>query len=424
MVAAVLLLLAAVAGVAGLNNGGRRLPTLVVVDDMLCRASHSQFFELLEQQGHSLVFAESGSPNAKLTELGEWRYGGLVVVAQAASHLDSRGIASFVDAGHSIFVAGGRTPNAATRRVAAELGVEFDAVGRTVIDHASFDRADSALDGDHSLIVADTFARSPTMVGADVRPVLYRGAGMRRANGNELVVGALTGAATTYSWSTLEEVDSVPFASGEDLLLVASMQARNGARALVTGSWEMFSNDFFDTDVCKYYAKSPAPSGNQAFANSLTRWVFGSGGTLRVTSMRHELQGGSQQDAYTIRDTVSFGLTIEELDGEKWVPFVRDDVQMEFSMLDPAYRLYMPHVGQGRYNISFRVPDAIGVYKFVFDYRREGYTHLKETMQVDVTPQRHDGFDRFLPVAYPYYVSALSMIAGFFVFSLAFLYSA
>ena len=56
---------------------------------------------------------------------------------------------------------------------------------------------------------------------------------MRRLNGNELVAGALTGAATTYSWSTLEEVDAVPFASGEELLLVASMQARNGARARI-----------------------------------------------------------------------------------------------------------------------------------------------------------------------------------------------
>lgn len=419
--AAAMMLLAALCASAAAAGSG--LPMLVVVDEVSYRTSHSQFFALLERQGHSLVFAEAGSAEAQLADLGEWRYSGLVVAAPSAAELDSDSIASFVDAGHSVFLAGSRAPSQATRRVAAEFGVEFDAADRVVIDHAAFDRADSSLDGDHSLIVADTFAPSPTMVGANVRPVLFRGAGMRVLGENDLVAGALSGASTTYSWSTLEEVDAEPFATGEDLLLVASMQARNGARAVVTGSWEMFSDEFFGAGVCKHYAKEPAISGNKDFANSLTRWVFGTGGKLRVTSMRHELQGGSQQDAYTVNDMVSFGFTIEELDGEQWVPFVRDDVQMEFTMLDPAYRLYMPHVSQGRYNISFRIPDVMGVYDFVLDYRRGGYTHLKEKMQVDVTPKKHNGFERFLPVAYPYYASALSMIGGFFVFSLAFLHS-
>ena len=403
--------------------------TLVVVEDLACRASHSQFFSLLEQQGHSLTFATVGSPEAQLRELGEWQYSGLVLAAPTAPELgaalDSATVADFVDAGHSVFVAGDRAAGRATRQVASQLGVEFDAPERAAIDHAAFDRADSTLDGDHTLIVADAFVRSPAVVGAEPRPVLYRGAGMRRAEGNELVAGVLTGAATTYSWSTLDEVDAVPFASAEDLLLVAGLQARNGARALVAGSWAMFSDSFFGAEVCKHYARAPAPSGNKDFADHATRWLFGSGGTLRVTAMRHELQGGGQQDAYTVKDTVSFGFSVEELDdgSEQWVPFVREDIQMEFRMLDPAYRLYMPHVGQGRYNISFMVPDVIGVYQFVLDYRRGGYTHLKESMQVDVKPPRHDGYERFLPVAYPYYASALSMIGGFFIFSLAFLYS-
>ena len=87
------------------------------------------------------------------------------------------------------------------------------------------------------------------------------------------------GGATAYSWSTGDEVDAAPFVSGEELLLVAGIQvlnfsslsltsltllsyfsrslfrfsrmspvifplisqARNGARAVIAGSWEMLS---------------------------------------------------------------------------------------------------------------------------------------------------------------------------------------
>jgi oligosaccharyltransferase complex subunit beta len=262
------------------------------------------------------------------------------------------------------------------------------------------------------------------VVGASAKPLLYRGVGMRRRRESE-VIGVLTGGVTAYSWTTRDEVDAPPFVSGEELLLVAATQAHNGARAVVAGSWEMLSDAFFDSDVCKFYGKSPAPSGNRGFADAVTRWLYGTGGTLRVSKIGHDLVGiAGQQDTYTVKDTVSYGFTLEELDTwGQWQPFVRDDVQMEFTMLDPYYRLDVPHIGAGRYNVTFMVPDVPGVFSFNLDFHRGGYTHIKDSQQVNVRPPRHNGFERFLPVAYPYYASAISMIAGFFVFSLAFLYT-
>jgi len=45
------------------------------------------------------------------------------------------------------------------------------------------------------------------------------------------------------------------------------------------------------------------------------------------------------------------------------------------------------------------------------------------TQQASARPFRHDEFDRFVPAAFPYYVSALSMMAGFFVFGIIFMYN-
>lgn len=43
--------------------------------------------------------------------------------------------------------------------------------------------------------------------------------------------------------------------------------------------------------------------------------------------------------------------------------------------------------------------------------------------QVSIRPFTHSEYERFLVAAYPYYASALSVMAGFLVFCAAFLYS-
>ena len=354
---------------------------LVVLDDPAAagRASHSQFFALLEAQGHTLSFASAEDAALADAPGGAWKYDALVFAAPkgATASLATAAVA-FVDAGHSVLLVGGSGgggAGAATRQLALELGIEFDAAERLVIDHAAFDRNDVSFGDDHTLIVADGLVTSPVVVGEVAKPLLYRGVGMRRRGENELVVGVLT-STTAYSWTTRDEVDSKLFASGEELLLVASMQARNGARAIAAGSWEMFSDAFFGAEVRKFYAKSAAPSGNRDFADAVTKWLYGNGGTLRVSNIAHDLQRGDEADeqaadTYTTKDVVSYGFTLEELDGsDEWVPFIRDDVQMEFTMLDPYYRLDVPHVGTGRYNVTFMVPDVPGVFSFNLDFHR------------------------------------------------------
>lgn len=68
------------------------------------------------------------------------------------------------------------------------------------------------------------------------------------------------------------------------------------------------------------------------------------------------------------------------------------------------------------------MPDVYGVFKYVVKYTRPGYSRIERSITVPVRPFRHNEYERFIPAAYPYYASAFSMMAGFFVFSFYFLY--
>lgn len=117
-----------------------------------------------------------------------------------------------------------------------------------------------------------------------------------------------------------------------------------------------------------------------------------------------------------------YSVRIEEWNGKKWVPFVANDVQLEFIMLDPYIRTTLNHDNNGNYRTTFKVPDRYGVFTFKIDYVRKGYGFLTSVTRTPVRPYRHNEYERFIDVAYPYYASAFSMMGGLFLFSWVFLF--
>lgn len=78
-----------------------------------------------------------------------------------------------------------------------------------------------------------------------------------------------------------------------------------------------------------------------------------------------------------MNDELRFSLHLSAWDPVigQWVDAPRtDDLQLEFTMLDPHIRtVLMPVAGRdGEYSVQFRAPDRHGVFKFVVDYRRKG----------------------------------------------------
>lgn len=122
-------------------------------------------------------------------------------------------------------------------------------------------------------------------------------------------------------------------------------------------------------------------SGNEIFAKDITAWTFKETLVLRLDATMHHHQNATdlfvEPEFYTTNDIVTFEALIFEYDPSrgKWKPKNDiEDLQVEFTMLDPHIRtpLLAHPEQQAKYEVTFRVPDRHGVFKFVIDYKRPG----------------------------------------------------
>ena len=207
------------------------------------------------------------------------------------------------------------------------------------------------------------------------------------------------------------------FAQSNDLVFpviqdfVGALQARNGARALVVHSLSVFSDKSLKTN-----------DANKDLLKELIAWGSGNKAVLRTRDLKHHLVGQTQRPyMYRMSDDISFSIVIEEYKQGTWSPYVADDVQLEYTMIDPYLRQPLVYK-DGRYNLTFKAPDVYGVFKFVVDYKRKGYTHIKVEEQAALRNFKHSDYERFIFSAYPHYATcfasaaAVAVFAAFFVF--------
>lgn len=402
--------------------------TLVLLDNLAIKETHSMFFKSLQERGYTLTFKSADDANLVLTKYGEFLYEHLIVFAPSVEEfggaLSVETITEFIDGGGNVLVAGSSSSGDVLRELASEVGFEVDEEGASVIDHLNYDVHDL---GKHTLIVADpeNLIDAPVIIGSrNIPPLLYQGTGLVADRDNPLVLQILSAQSSAYSYVPDEAVKEYPHAVGKNTLLIAALQARNNARVVFSGSLYFFSDEAFTSPVQRALGgKQYESSGNQQVATAVSQWVFKEHGVLRVKSVTHHRAGEkTAPPAYTIMEAVVYTIEIEKLQGDKWVPYDADDVQLEFVRIDPFVRTMLQRKPGGRYEANFKIPDVYGVYQFKVDYNRIGYTHLYSTTQVSVRPLQHTEYERFIPSAYPYYVSAFSMMAGVFLFSIVFLH--
>jgi len=401
---------------------------MVLLDSLNTRETHSVFFKTLADRGHVLTFKTADDPTLALIKYGEFLFEHLVLfspsVEEFGGSLSVNEITKFVDEGGNVLIAANSNIGDGVRELASELGFEFDDEKTSIIDHLNYDMISD--DGKHTVIVADpkNLLDAPKIIGSkNIKPILFRGVGLITDKDNKLTLDVLTAETTAYSFNPEAPIDEYPHAVGKGTLLIGALQARNNARVVLTGSLDLFSDDFLSAAVQKAgTSQKHEKSGNAELITALSRWVFKEEGVLRVKSVKHHLADEKEPPAsYTITEPVVYTMEIEELKNGQWVPFTANDVQVEFVRIDPFVRLTMKQTN-GRYRAEFKIPDVYGVYKFVVDYNRIGYTHLYHSTQVSVRPFKHTEFERFIRSAFPYYASAFSMMIGVFLFSCVFLH--
>lgn len=269
-------------------------------------------------------------------------------------------------------------------------------------------------------------------------PVMYRGIGHSIEKENILAFTFLRGNPTTYSASPNKSINDSPESVGTETLLVSGVQARNNARVLVSGSLDLFSNVAFQT------------GGNSLFCEEAAKWALGERGVLRFRDITHHKIDGSPPDVilhekerpdlplslypdpeitrnslvYRIKDEIVYSMIVEEFEDGQWRPFVANDMQLEFVMLDPYIRKTLTtDPTSGRFMGVFTAPDSYGIFKFRVLYRRPGYSVLHAETQVSIRPFKHNEYERFIFSAYPYYSSVISATVAFVVFLFAIMFS-
>lgn len=402
---------------------------LVLVDDLAIKSSHSIFFKTLTDRGFDLDFKLAHDPKLALQRYGQYLYDGLILFAPSVDNLggslDLSAILDFVDSGHDLILAADTTTSDLIRDIAADCGVDFDEdLGALVIDHTSY--AVSKTDSDHTLIVSDDVIDSKVILGEKKleAPVLFRGIAHSLNPANSLVLKVLSASPSAYSANPKADLSSPPALIGSSISLVSVVQARNNARVLISGSLDLFSNKFFKSPVKRFGSSvEHAKSGNEQFVSELSKWVFHERGHLKAVNVQHHKVGQTFEPAmYRITDHLEYSVEIYEWTGKDWKPYIADDVQVQFYMMSPYVLKTLSHDNKGLYSISFQVPDVYGVFQFKIEYQRVGYTSLSLSKQIPVRPFRHNEYERFIKAAYPYYGGTFSMMAGFFIFGLFFLY--
>ncbi|KAI0567166.1 Oligosaccharyltransferase 48 kDa subunit beta [Gracilaria domingensis] len=393
-------------------------PSILVVGDDV-EKTHSQFLSALGSLNSTVTYKQTTSDGIALISDGEYVYSTVILLCPRASlerKLSVSQLLRFIDAGNNLFVSGGDQYSSYTSKVIESMGVDLDDKGSLMRDHQ---KVFTAMDGgDHTYIQAGGMTPSPYLFGDayhDPSRIAFKGPGATLFNDNELVDAVIWGSTSSYG-GTGEEIFKIPRVVGSSAVLAAALSTRVGGRASYFGSFHALSNEVFE---------AAGASHQEAMKNLLT-WTLGARGVLRVSDVRYQCvdETRMEMNECRVKDFVNFEMDVQvwEAQSGTWQPFVTDDMQLEFTMLNPWVRTRLQASENGTFKAKVPIPDQIGVYKLSVQYFRPGVSPISMEKVVPVRPYLHNEYERFIPMAAPYYVASFSMIGGAFLLGLVLLF--
>jgi oligosaccharyltransferase complex subunit beta len=315
------------------------------------------------------------------------------------------------------------------RELVNEFGVDYDDYESELKD-SLYLHQDSGITGlnkqllnlyDEEIIISKNIIGISNIFNKPNGYILYKGIGMDLDPQNKYVFPILSGDKNSYSVSkSTGEV----YSNGEHIKLVNGYQARNNKRIVVLGSTEICSDKFYYLSMTEDN-KSMLESPNAVFCQDILNWNFQRTGVLKFENARHNNNEGKSLETYRIKDYLEYYIDILEYDYKtnSWKNYESDDVQLSFIMMNPYYINQMKRLyNKPTYYVKFRAPEKHGVFKFIVDYHRTGYSYIFSSTKVPLRPFYHNEFPRFIPCAYPYYLSVFVILGAFIIFSILFLY--
>ncbi|KAL1411902.1 oligosaccharyl transferase glycoprotein complex, beta subunit [Vanrija albida] len=400
---------------------------LVILDPKIDKGDYSKFFGSLKDRGYDLTFKKP-TDESWLQPFGVPAYDHLVLFAPEASKTSEGFNPQNVLAAQSEFLNTLHILSPGLSEIQRDTLREYDIEpaprGLELVDafsHVAGSEVDTVVLEAGSLVAPGPILGSSKNAG----PLVYaKGTGFRTGL-NPFLVDIARAPETAYvadkDGKPVETKAGLPVKlAGSKVSLVAAIQNRNNVRVGFVGSPDLLSDAWWGK---KLDGKETA---NRAFVDDLTKWVFQETGVVRVVSTTHHRQGETEpRDAYRKKDEVTYDITLTEHTtaangSSQWVPFHTDDLQLEFTMLDPFIRTSLVEKSStatdATYSTTFVAPDRHGVFKFVVSYWRPGWTSITTEDKASVVPLRHDEHPRWITGAYPFYTGALSTSAAFLLF--------
>ncbi|WWD16332.1 hypothetical protein CI109_100758 [Kwoniella shandongensis] len=419
---------------------------LVVLESAVSKDDYSKFWGSLKARGFELTFKEPKDKDTELIKYGQNQYDHLILFAPTTKSfspsLSSKSILESQFGGlNTLYLL---SPNLTEnqREHLREYDIEFVDPKYTLIDsfsHVSSASASSVLLPSTSSLVPNDAVLSPSTLSGG--PIVYPHGTVHTAGLNPYLFEVLHASKTAYVGEervlTGDEAEvektvggkgsKEPVVSGKKAALVSAFQTRDNARAGFVGSGEMLSDKYWGTSVKTLDGKT-VETGNAEFVSDFTKWVFQETGVVKIVSSTHFRAGETEpRDLYTKKDDITFSLTLAqhvstENGTASLAPFQVSDLQLDFTMLDPHIRTALVEdinstsdVGT-TYTARFNAPDRHGVFKFVVEYWRPGWSYIRSSSTASVVPLRHDQYPRFITGAWPYYIAAISTSLTFLTF--------
>ena len=170
-------------------------------------------------------------------------------------------------------------------------------------------------------------------------------------------------------------------------------------------------------------------SANYVLCTEMAEWNLQERGVLRVDNVRHHKAGeqwnGANPENYKREVDIEYYIDVQEKKNGQWLPYIADDIQFQFTMLDPYYQDALVRVNKqaATYTYALKTPWRLGIFKFIVDFKRYGLTYIDNKMEVSVIQLRHDEFPRFETTGFPYYTSVFVLMASSFLFVIHFAFS-
>ena len=384
--------------------------TLVLLDDWHNVETNSLFWKQITDMGFEIDFKMASDKDIKLTNFGEYLYDNIIFFAPTYSdskknEINIQNLLKFIDDGHDLMIFGSSDASKFMRELVNEFGVDYDDYESELKD-SLYLHQDSGITGlnkqllnlyDEEIIISKNIIGISNIFNKPNGYILYKGIGMDSGE--------------VYS-------------NGEHIKLVNGYQARNNKRIVVLGSTEICSDKFYYLSMTEDN-KSMLESPNAVFCQDILNWNFQRTGVLKFENARHNNNEGKSLETYRIKDYLEYYIDILEYDYKtnSWKNYESDDVQLSFIMMNPYYINQMKRLyNKPTYYVKFRAPEKHGVFKFIVDYHRTGYSYIFSSTKVPLRPFYHNEFPRFIPCAYPYYLSVFVILGAFIIFSILFLY--